>query len=254
MILKSLLIFVFFSVLFFGCSQSYLLMEVSFDLALQQESETGYTASQAVGDFLVDQNLLWLRYLSPLVSGAPGSTPMRTALMAFNDFSGWAEFEQTNIERTHVLYDLFWINWRRILWKSDDTFSMQGAQRTTDTKGGYVIVFRYAPMEGKSVETAAFMTSRLFAVQRDIEYNGGFMERRHFSATLWQDIYTDMVWYEFSSLDTLSKNFVEHAALMTALSEAKDKYLARFSTTILVPGTGDIAGHIFYGPTLGGNK
>jgi hypothetical protein len=226
------------------CSGS-VLMEVSFDLALQQESETGYTASHTVEEYLKDSNLLWLRYLNTLVSGSHGAAPMRTAMMEFTDYAGWTKFESTNMERTHILYDLFWINWKRVLWEDNAALTVKAKERSEESPGGYMYLFRYAFKDGKAKEGSHFIESKLKGI--DMKSNDGFLERRGFTNGLWQDEYTNLMWVEFSSMESLSKSVYEDAAFVDALKEAKEKYFSKYATSIMVPSAGSQGGQFFQG-------
>eukprot|EP01010_Urceolus_cornutus_P000805 NODE_1313_length_970_cov_472.446254_g1009_i0.p1 GENE.NODE_1313_length_970_cov_472.446254_g1009_i0~~NODE_1313_length_970_cov_472.446254_g1009_i0.p1 ORF type:complete len:245 (+),score=44.03 NODE_1313_length_970_cov_472.446254_g1009_i0:71-805(+) len=226
-----------------------ILMEVTFDLALQQESETGYTASHTVEEYLRDPNLLWLRYLNPLLSGALGHTPMRTALLEFKDYAGWAQFEGTNLERTHVLYDLFWINWKRLLWESDDTLTVKGVQRTEEKVGGYLYVLRYGVKDGKATDCSRFLRSQLSSFHGELGSNGDFIERRAFRNGLWQNEITNLEWYEFTSLEAMSKAVFESPTFLKTLEDAKDQFFSRYTTAIMVPSSGSQGGKIFQGPS-----
>eukprot|EP01012_Entosiphon_sulcatum_P012308 TRINITY_DN1769_c0_g1_i1.p1 TRINITY_DN1769_c0_g1~~TRINITY_DN1769_c0_g1_i1.p1 ORF type:complete len:242 (-),score=40.37 TRINITY_DN1769_c0_g1_i1:22-747(-) len=219
------------------------LMEVGFDLALQQESETGYTASHTVGEYLKDPNLLWLRYLNTLVSGQSGNAPMRTALLEFKDYKNWAAFEQTNLERTHVLYDLFWINWRRVLWEEDEEEGyVHGNERTEERPGGYIFFFRYTAKEAKSSRA---LQQQLGTVAKALSQTPTFIEKRSWRNGLWQDSYSNFVWFEFHDLNALTKAVYE-GDIARILDEFKDK-LSKFATSVMVPAAGAQGGQIFKG-------
>jgi len=229
-------------------SSGSVLMEVSFDLALQQESETGYTASHTVEEYLKSPNLLWLRYLNTLVSGNVGPAPMRTAFMEFKDYAGWTSFEATNMERTHILYDLFWINWKRVLWDADDSLTVKGNERTEASPGGYLFLFRFAFKDGQEAAGENFIKSALSGV--DLKSNEGFLEQRGFSNGLWQDDYHHLLWFEFSSMAALSSSVYESGELMGIFTEAKQKYFSNYATSIMVPSAGSQGGQFFQGGAL----
>ena len=64
-------------------------------------------------------------------------------------------------------------------------------------------LFRYAFKDGKAKEGSHFIESKLKGI--DMKSNDGFLERRGFTNGLWQDEYTNLMWVEFSSMESLSK-------------------------------------------------
>jgi hypothetical protein len=231
-----------------GCLTSLcatVLMEVSFDLALHQESDTGYTASHTVEEYLKDPHLLWLRYLNTLASGVDGTAPMRTAFLEFKDYHGWATFETTNLERTHILYDLFWINWRKVLWEDAPALTIPAPERTDEKPGGYLYGVRYSVREDQREAGARFVEEGLRAI--DVKAFAGFVERRGFTNGLWQSRYSHLVWFEFESLDALSKAIFQDPAVRSLFTEAKAKYLTEYAASILVPSAGSQGGQFFKG-------
>eukprot|EP01006_Ploeotia_vitrea_P054934 TRINITY_DN67936_c13_g3_i1.p1 TRINITY_DN67936_c13_g3~~TRINITY_DN67936_c13_g3_i1.p1 ORF type:complete len:222 (+),score=1.65 TRINITY_DN67936_c13_g3_i1:35-700(+) len=182
------------------------LMEVSFDLALQQESETGYTASHTVSEYIKDTNLLWMRYLNTLVSGTTGNAPMRTAFMEFDSYADWAAFEDKHLERTHVLYDLFWINWKRYLWEGMPESNFHPRERGEDN-GGYTYIFRYSVRDGSEADAQKYFDAQNAQLNKVLQENEQFIERRVYKNGPWQDEYQFMVLYEFGSMEALSKYY-----------------------------------------------
>eukprot|EP00667_Euglena_gracilis_P017137 EG_transcript_18012 len=240
--LKKVLVFL---LLGFLITNATVLMEISFDLALQQESETGYTASHTVEEYLKDPNLLWLRYLNILVSGNEGTAPMRTAFMEFKDYEGWASFEATNMERTHILYDLFWINWRRVLWEDVPALAIKAQERTEENPGGYIFLLKYSLLPGKKEEGSQFIEQKLKSI--DSSSLDGLLEQRGFSNGLWQSKFSNLLWFEFSSMETLSRSIYKEGTLSSVFHEAKAAYFAEYSTSILVPSAGSQGGQFFKG-------
>eukprot|EP00668_Euglena_longa_P028812 GGOE01036139.1.p1 GENE.GGOE01036139.1~~GGOE01036139.1.p1 ORF type:complete len:248 (+),score=24.23 GGOE01036139.1:39-782(+) len=226
-------------------TKATVLMEVSFDLALQQESETGYTASHTVEEYLKDPNLLWLRYLNILVSGNEGPAPMRTAFMEFKDYEGWASFESTNMERTHILYDLFWINWKRVLWEDVPSLAVKGQERTEENPGGYIFLFKYSLLPGKRDEGTQFLEQKLKSI--DVSSLDGLLEQRAFTNGLWQSKFSNLLWFEFASMEALSRAVYKDSTVTGIFHEAKAAYLAEYSTSILVPSAGSQGGQFFKG-------
>jgi hypothetical protein len=230
------------------CVSASVLMEVSFDLALQQESNTGYTASHSVGEYVKDPNLKWMRYLNTLVSGVPGRAPMRTALFEFPDYAGWAKFEQSHLERTHVLYDLFWINWRKTLWEGEAEMHVEDlAKRARDPNaGGYILNFRYAVDPASQAARKSFFEQGKAQLENVLNNNPGFIERRAYKAGVWQNDYTHMITFEFADMESLHKSVWE-GGLERHLKDGLQGIATRFASTISVPSAGSHGGRIFNG-------
>eukprot|EP00994_Dinema_validum_P002473 NODE_1548_length_913_cov_107.425926_g1202_i0.p1 GENE.NODE_1548_length_913_cov_107.425926_g1202_i0~~NODE_1548_length_913_cov_107.425926_g1202_i0.p1 ORF type:complete len:265 (-),score=68.71 NODE_1548_length_913_cov_107.425926_g1202_i0:119-853(-) len=225
------------------CADAKVLMEVSFDLALQQESPTGYTASHTVGEYLNDPNLNWLRYFHTLVSGQPGNAPMRVAFMEFKDMKSWATFENTNLERTHILYDLFWINWRRVLWTEDEsTASLTGKTREEGKNGGFVWTFRYTAKEGSE---AALVKAKNAAFSQ-LDGADQFIERHTYTAGAFQSTFQHLLMYEFTDMPSLSQAILENTKFTTALNDMQS-LMSSYASTILVPSADAQGGQIFKG-------
>eukprot|EP00906_Rhabdomonas_costata_P035807 RCo050295 len=227
---------------------SKVLLEVSFDLALQQESPTGYTASHTVGEYLEDRNLNYIRYFHTLVSGQPRTSNMRFAHLEFDDIHGWSEFETTNMERTHILYDLFWINWRRVLWtESADTEALVRRPQPDGKLGGYVFTFRFSVEDGKAAEFKKFRDAAHSKIVKELESNPGYIVRHQYTAGIFQNEYEEMCAIEFVTLPSLSSSMFENEVISGLLTEMKDKFLENWSVTILVPSTDAQGGVIFRG-------
>lgn len=223
---------------------SKVLMEVSFDLALQQESPTGYTPSHTISEYLEDRNLNYIRYFHTLVNGQPRASSMRVAHMEFDGIKGWSEFEASNMERTHILYDLFWINPRRVLWmESSDTENL--TRKSQEGKlGGYVFTFRYAVANDKEAEFKKIRDGTQAKIVKELEQNPGYIVRHLYTAGIFQEEYEEMYAIEFVSLLALSQTIFENKVVFDLLTEMKDKYFENWAVTILVP-SADAQGGVF---------
>jgi len=221
------------------------LLEVNFDLALNQESETGYTASHTVSEYLQDEELLWMRYFHTLVSGQPGNAPMRVSLIEFKSIAGWAKFEQGHIEGTHILYDLFWINWRKLLWFEKKVEGGPAVKtRQAQTKGGYVWAFRWSWKEAKSGD--AVQSKCLATAKKEAEANAGFLERRAYTSGSFQSEFQNLLTYEFNSMQALSQFVYENANIQNCLKEYGE-HSTKFASTVLAPSADNQGGQIFFG-------
>eukprot|EP00992_Anisonema_acinus_P010955 TRINITY_DN7005_c0_g1_i1.p1 TRINITY_DN7005_c0_g1~~TRINITY_DN7005_c0_g1_i1.p1 ORF type:complete len:267 (-),score=53.02 TRINITY_DN7005_c0_g1_i1:69-818(-) len=224
------------------------LMEISFDLALQQESEKGYTAAHTVGEHLNDPNVIYLRYFHTLASGKHGYAHMRHCHLEFEDRESWLNFESTNLDRTHILYDLFWINWRRLLWveepETGDIPKM--LVREADKTGGYIHSFRFAIIRGKEAEFERWYKQSMPKGNSITEANSGYITRQVYTSGMYQSEYHYLINTEYIDLPSLSKTHFENEEYVQLMNQAKP-LMSRYATGILVPSSDNTGGLIFRG-------
>eukprot|EP01079_Euglenida_sp_SAG-EU17-18_P008765 gene8765-7957_t len=104
-------------------ASEHVLLEVGFDISGLAETPDGINATHILRDYLSDTNLHTLRHLASLTSGVPGKTPMRTAFLEFASIGRWTAFENTLLDRTHALHDLFWVHAKRLPWFVQNEFT-----------------------------------------------------------------------------------------------------------------------------------
>eukprot|EP00992_Anisonema_acinus_P016028 TRINITY_DN9987_c0_g1_i1.p1 TRINITY_DN9987_c0_g1~~TRINITY_DN9987_c0_g1_i1.p1 ORF type:complete len:249 (-),score=46.52 TRINITY_DN9987_c0_g1_i1:75-821(-) len=231
---------------FVGLTSSSILVEIAFDLALSQETESGYTSSHTVGEFLKNPNLLHLRYTNTLTTGLAGNAPMRTALMEFKSYKSWAAFEHQELPKTNVLLDLFWINWRKLVWESDDSLTVRGTRPQDEALGGYFFSIRFSVDPSKESQVSRFIRDSLPA--KDLLSTDGFIERKGYTSGFWQSDYTNFIIWEFTTMDALIKTIYDSPTVMATFEQAKKNFFKEYAITINVPSSGAKGGQFHRGP------
>jgi hypothetical protein len=221
--------------LLFGTAHCEVLMETSFDLNPEQDTAS---ASAAITSFLENSNLKWIRYFHILITGRPGTVPMRTAHFMFKDMAAWGAFEQENLEKTHSLHDNNWINSRRTLWVVQPSLvDFSEKTRTEAARGGFMYVLQYSVAPGKETQFATRYQRGLQSFALELKKNEGFVESRQYSAEHFQSSFTHMTTYEFVDMPSLVEAM--HGDYYTSLIESVKQHLGDYAVTILSPGPDD---------------
>lgn len=218
-------------------AQSEVMLQVSFDINQDMDSETSLANLNA---YLTSTNLKWLRYYHVLISGAPSSVPMRVAHLVFNNISTWAQFEQDNLLHTHVLMDNYWVKGRRNLWKKTDSpIAKSRTERSNDNRGGYVYILQYSIQQGREDVFNARFTKAKEQISRILVNEPNYIEAKSFKSGQVQSQYNIMETYEFNDLPSLTK--VMYGDSFTGAVDDVKQFMTDFSVIILTPGTGDSA-------------
>eukprot|EP00994_Dinema_validum_P001008 NODE_1199_length_1053_cov_117.462151_g930_i0.p1 GENE.NODE_1199_length_1053_cov_117.462151_g930_i0~~NODE_1199_length_1053_cov_117.462151_g930_i0.p1 ORF type:complete len:288 (+),score=84.73 NODE_1199_length_1053_cov_117.462151_g930_i0:62-865(+) len=240
-------------VLLFAISASglELVMEVSFDLALKTETETGFKPTDALQVYLTSDKMKWLRSWHMLVSGQI-TKPQRVALLAFKNHRNWAEFEEENLVKTHALFDHFWLNSKRVLWNQvSEDFDYPSRTRSMEKPGGFMWVFKYSVIAEKEASWEKFYQSHMTKLAAEVQTNDQFVEASAYSTRKFQRMFQHMVMWEFLSMSGLSEAVYE-SKVMAEFIEAVPQYCSDWNSVVLVPPTDEDGKQVgFFYPAAG---
>lgn len=202
-------------------------MEIPFEMSVEGE-EGGWSTQVLLEKWVQDPKFTTMRYVFPLASGDSerGHAPMRTALMEFKSYNAWADFNTRQMIHSHILFDIFWLNTRRYIWEADSELSVFG-HRAEDDKGGFYFMLRFSLDPATEEEARAFLKAKLPG--RQMISVDGFIERRSFSSGMWQNHYTNLLWYEFHNLPQMFKHTVNNPKVMNVLEEAKERFFVNYA-------------------------
>lgn len=224
------------------------IMEVEFDLHPVQVSSTGYSSGDSISQLLQSQKMKWLRYFNNLEGSKPGSTPSRTAHLAFQDITHWSAFVAENQVSWDALFDLFWVQSRRTLWHSapKESFTFPKHERPANGSTGYLYQMLYTPFNERAVNEEWIRSVEPFV--KLLSNTSDFIQRTHYISHYFQSEYTHLVQYEFSNLTTLSQ--VMNGKVFNDIRGKMNKLNREYAINILMPGTDGAV----YWPAQGADK
>lgn len=245
------LLLLLFPLLLLGTAEAEVMMEVCFDLALKEQTETGFKPTDALNLYLQSKSMKWLRSFHMLVSGQV-TKPQRVAFLAFKDTHSWAEFEEEHLAKTHALFDHFWLNSRRVLWQeAEPKVEIAKKSRTVEKPGGFIWQLKYTVLPGKEGQWGAHLEATLAAMKPELEANEGFVEHHLYDSKNLQRSFQGMVLWEFLGMGSLSQAVLE-GPTMTAFFAGLPSYLADWNTAVLAPPTDENGKQIgFFYPGAG---
>lgn len=225
-------------------AQSEVMVQVSFNIAAEQNQED---AATDVGAYLASPNLKWLRYSHILVSGAPGPMPMRIATLMFDNMTAWANFEQESLQHTQALMDNSWVRGRRQLWDKSETapFPQGSTPQSDEFKGGYIYVLQYSALPNRAAEVQSRFDSLKKTFSNELTSNPGYLQSADYSASQYQSSFTNMRTFEFNDLPSLTK--AVYSEFYVSWLDGVSKFLKDYTVTILAPGTDEAAGKYWNG-------
>eukprot|EP00992_Anisonema_acinus_P011214 TRINITY_DN7234_c0_g1_i3.p1 TRINITY_DN7234_c0_g1~~TRINITY_DN7234_c0_g1_i3.p1 ORF type:complete len:268 (-),score=52.32 TRINITY_DN7234_c0_g1_i3:119-922(-) len=226
------------------------LLEVSFDIALKTETETGFKPTDTLNEYLEGQ-MKWLRTFHMLLSGSQ-EKPQRVAFLAFRDTASWATFEEEHLVRTHALFDHFWLNSKRVLWyEVEQSMEFPEKDRTIERSGGFVWQFKYSVIPGKEKSFTAHWERVMGDVVAELKENLGFVESRLYSARNLQRAFQHMVMWEFLGMSELAEGVLE-SKHMQDLFASLPQYCSDWNSAVLTPPTDEDGKQVgFFYPAAG---
>ena len=205
---------------------SKVMMEIEFDIAEREESQ-GQSVAQILTSFISDPNLLWMRYLNTLLDGANTKTPSRIAFIEFQGPTQWLEFEKNQKGPAHVLFDIFWLHWRRTPWISDDSAPKFEPSTERETgKEGYVWTMKYTIKEEMMDTFRKLVETKLPDMVETLGQTEGVLSRSQYLDANFQSNYRHYIIYEFSSMDALAETQFVSNKLFEVLPEVMKCYSA----------------------------
>jgi hypothetical protein len=178
-------------------------VQVEFDIAEREESQ-GQSVSQILTSFISDPNLLWMRYLNTMLDGASPRTPSRVAFLEFEGPKQWMAFEQNQKGPTHVLFDIFWLHWRRTPWMTDPASPEAKPITERETgKEGYLWTVKFSVKPDMANKFAQLVRTKLKDMVATLSQVEGFLGRSAYVDAKFQSSYSNYVIYEFANLAAL---------------------------------------------------
>jgi hypothetical protein len=227
-------------------ASSEVMMEVCFDLALKEQTETGFKPTDALNMYLQSKSMKWLRSFHMLVSGQV-SKPQRVAFLAFKDVHSWAEFEEEHLVKTHALFDHFWLNSRRVLWTevADENLQFPIRSRSMEKTGGFMWQLKYTVSFGKENEWKEFLDDIFKKAIEEVNVNEAFVEGHNYDGKNLQHTFQHMILWEFLSMGGLSDGVLE-SPTMAVFYTNLPKYCSDWNSAILAPPTDENGKQIGY--------
>eukprot|EP00667_Euglena_gracilis_P020023 EG_transcript_21578 len=211
------------------------LLEVSFDISPKEQTETGFKATDTLQLYLQSPKMKWLRSFHMLISSATSNKPQRVAFMAFRDTLSWAEFEEEHLVKTHALYDHFWLNSRRVLWREvDQVIQYPSHERSMERSGGFIWCLKYSLKDGKEESWKKFWGEKLGDVIPALKENEGFVESHSYSTRNMLKSFQHMVMWEFLGMRELAEAVYDNPA-MQVIFDALPHYCSDWTSTVLAP-------------------
>eukprot|EP01001_Neometanema_parovale_P008559 NODE_4829_length_1012_cov_254.325084_g4623_i0.p1 GENE.NODE_4829_length_1012_cov_254.325084_g4623_i0~~NODE_4829_length_1012_cov_254.325084_g4623_i0.p1 ORF type:complete len:277 (-),score=115.21 NODE_4829_length_1012_cov_254.325084_g4623_i0:182-961(-) len=227
-----------------------LVMEISFDLALKEQTETGFKPTDALNLYLQSKSMKWLRSFHMIVSGQIAK-PQRVAFLAFKDAANWAEFEEEHLVKTHALFDHFWLNSKRVLWSEVAQEGYPSRTRSMEKPGGFMWQFKWTVIPGKEQAFNSFWAEHEKKVLAELEKNQGFVESKRYDSMNMQRTFGGQMIWEFLGMPSLTESVIDGAA-MKEVYAALPKYCSDWNTAILAPPTDENGKTIgFFYPAAG---
>eukprot|EP00998_Keelungia_sp_KM082_P007169 NODE_3377_length_903_cov_102.148196_g3355_i0.p1 GENE.NODE_3377_length_903_cov_102.148196_g3355_i0~~NODE_3377_length_903_cov_102.148196_g3355_i0.p1 ORF type:complete len:248 (+),score=54.36 NODE_3377_length_903_cov_102.148196_g3355_i0:75-818(+) len=213
------------------------LVEIEFDIApIKEEQESqGQSVSQILTSWLQDANLSWLRYLNTLASGLARQTSSRVAFLEFAGIKEWTEFEKSQKGPTHVLFDIFWLPWRRVPWmQSTDEPEIAPKERQEGAEG-YVLSVKYNLKKEKVQTWTGLRKSKLPNMVKALGKSDDFISRAAYTDSVFQSEYDGMILYEFTSLDAVLAALYQTSSIFELTPEVQDCFDSYASTVYQPP-------------------
>eukprot|EP00992_Anisonema_acinus_P008943 TRINITY_DN5123_c0_g1_i1.p1 TRINITY_DN5123_c0_g1~~TRINITY_DN5123_c0_g1_i1.p1 ORF type:complete len:266 (-),score=69.74 TRINITY_DN5123_c0_g1_i1:116-859(-) len=213
-----------------------ILMEYAFSLGPNQSYDE-YTSAQPLSAMLTSDNLKWVRFHTPLVSGRPRMTTQHIAHLVFKDIESFALFEQEHYKNQESLFTQFWVKSRRTIYQILDSPEYPTNKRSEENPGGFMWELQYSVKEGQEASMAAYLKRSSGTFISELRTNKGFIQRRYASDEFLQSEFTFLETFEFADLDSLVKAMRGNA--YQTLFKGLRPFLKRHAVTILAPGHGD---------------
>merc|ERR1719473_1049163 len=186
----------------------HVLLEVGFDISGLQETPDGINATHILRDYLSDTNLHTLRHLATLTSGVPGKTPMRTAFLEFASVGRWTAFENTLLDRTHALHDLFWVHAKRSPWFVNQELTNKPQ---LEDKGGYVFGLKYKVRTGMQDQWATYKANEINEITTRLQgQESPLLQFREMTSKYFHGDYDGLITWEFDDMAGLSSHLLQN--------------------------------------------
>eukprot|EP01004_Peranema_trichophorum_P009503 NODE_8250_length_696_cov_32.061082_g7628_i0.p1 GENE.NODE_8250_length_696_cov_32.061082_g7628_i0~~NODE_8250_length_696_cov_32.061082_g7628_i0.p1 ORF type:complete len:178 (-),score=41.57 NODE_8250_length_696_cov_32.061082_g7628_i0:162-653(-) len=148
--------------------------------------------------------------------------------------------------KTHALFDHFWLNAYRVLWREVELpNSFPVGIRTMESPGGFIWQFKYNVITDKRKEWDEIWKSLTLTMSEHLAKNDGFVEAKSYVSDNLHKTFQSMLTMEFLSLTSLS-SFIFSTTPTRNFLDSMPNYCSDWNTVILLPPSDEQGNQIGY--------